>query len=80
MNTYKLKETEVVLYKGEITLSNSQELDKLYLTNENLVLVNEQSDTVEVYPIDSIKMYKGIPQINSKGHNVEIYLKELIQY
>ena len=76
MDSYKLKETEVVLYKGEIILSDYQANAKLYLTNENLVLVNEQSDTVEVYPIDSIKMYKGIPQINSKGHNVEIYLKD----
>ena len=76
MDSYKLKETEVVLYKGEIILSNYQANAKLYLTNENLVFVNMQLDSVDVYPIDNVKMYKGVPQINTKGHNVEMYLKD----
>ena len=76
MITYNLGANEVVLYKGEITMLGKQQTVKLVLTNENIVFggVNQDNHNEEVYSINSIKMYKGVPQIIIKGHNVELYL------
>lgn len=81
MITYKLEETEVVLYKGEIIMLGTQQIVSLILTNEKFVFcfTNQDEYKEEVYPIDSVKMYKGVPQINIKGQNVELYLADKIK-
>lgn len=76
MSIYKLNETEVVLYKGDVVFSNSQTTVKLILTNQNIVFVRNESDSVDVNSVDNIKVYKSVPQIITKGHNVELYLKD----
>lgn len=74
MNNYKLKENEVVLYKGDITFLESLEKAKLILTNINIVFVSKEDNEVELYPIEEIKIYEGVPQIKTKGNKVELYL------
>lgn len=74
MNNYKLKENEVVLYKGDVTLSNKNS-KRLILTNLNIVLIDQEDNvSIEIYPIEDIKLYQGQPQIKKKGNLVEIYL------
>lgn len=79
MDNYELKENEVVLYKGEITLLDSDEITQLVLTNINIVFITKYKNSVEgeinveTYPVDKIKMYQGVPQIKTKADVVEIY-------
>ena len=82
MNNYKLRTDEVVLYKENVNLKNTQGNTTFILTNINLVLINETCETtgneitVLEYPINSIKIYEGKPHIRTKGTNAEIYLLE----
>ncbi len=83
MENYKLRSDEVVLYKGDVILKNKKGTTELILTNINLVFINKHNDlfskeevTILEYPVHSIKMYEGIPQIKAKGDIVEIYLLE----
>lgn len=82
MENYKLKDDEVVLYKGGVKLKNKKESLELILTNKNLVLLNKDNEllsenetTVLEYPVNLIKMYEDMPQIRTKGKTAEIYLK-----
>lgn len=81
MENYKLKENEVVLYKGEITLADKKGNTQLILTNLNIVFITknkklftEEEVNVDFYPVEEIKIYEGIPQIKTKGNIVELYL------
>jgi len=82
MEKYKLKEDEVVLFKGDVVFANREDKTKLMLTNYNIVFTSinkvddEESFINDVFAVDSVKMYEGKPQIKTKGKNVEIYLKE----
>ena len=80
MGNYKLKETEVVLFKGDIKLPNNEEISKLLLTNENLVFTTpnknengEYENKIEVFSAEEVKIYEDKPQIKTKGNIVEIY-------
>ncbi|MBR4407733.1 MAG: hypothetical protein IKT27_05415 [Clostridia bacterium] len=75
MENYKLKENEVVLYKGDIKLAKNNEEARLILTNLNLVFVpNSNEGATEVYPVEEIKVYENQPQVKTRGNIVEIYL------
>ena len=76
MKNYQLREDEVVLYKGNVTLVDKQIIAQLILTNLNIVFISNENEDVNVlsYPADNIKMYQGVPQIKVKGNNAEIYL------
>lgn len=80
MLDYKLREDEVVLYKGFVTLTDTGETKQLLLTNLNLVFISKykklNADTevfVDTMPVGEIKIYQEEPQIKVKGTSVEIY-------
>lgn len=84
---YELKEDEVVLYKGNVTMSGAKAMSKLVLTNVNIVLITEHKKlfskgeiTTDVYPLSNVKIYEQSPHIKAKSRNVEIYFitKEVI--
>lgn len=82
MENYKLREDEVLLYKGDIEMSDKKDNTQLLLTNINIVFITKtkkifQEESVDVisFPIEDIKMYEGVPQVKTKSNNVEIYLK-----
>lgn len=69
------------MYKGNVILKDKKGETELVLTNINLVFINIKKKTFEKeevtvleYPVDSVKMYEGMPQIKFKGAAVEIYL------
>ena len=83
MENYKLRADEVVLYKGDVALKNKNGTTELILTNINLVFINrykklfsKEEIIILEYPVHSIKMYEGEPQIKAKSNIVEIYLLE----
>jgi len=80
MEHYDLEESEVVLYKGNVSLKKKKGITELVLTNINFVLItrrkrlfSKEQVNVETYPIDEIKYYKGVPQVIKKGHLIELY-------
>lgn len=80
MENYDLEENEVVLYKGNVSLTKQKGITELILTNINFVLItkykklfSKEQVSVETYPIEEIKYYNGIPQIIKKGHLIELY-------
>lgn len=80
MEHYNLKEDEVVLYKGEISMKNGN--TQLILTNLNVVFITihkrlfgEAIVESNVFPVEDIKIFDGIPQVKSKNLNVEMYFK-----
>lgn len=75
MDNYKLQSNEVVLYKGDVVLLNENNTLKLILTNLNFVFIPQHNENlpIEIYPIEDVKMYQGLPQIKTKANNVEIY-------
>ena len=82
MEHYTLKEDEVVLYKGDITLLDKKDKTQLILTNLNLVFITKTKKifedeivNTESYPIENVKIYEGLPQVKTKANNVEIYFK-----
>ncbi len=79
MEHYNLREDEVVLYKGNVTMLDKQQPTQLLLTNLNFVFITKNADeeSVEtvIFPIEEVKIYEGIPQIKSKDSFVEIYFK-----
>ena len=88
MENYKLRADEVVLFKGPVSFRDTLEPAEIIFTNLNLIVINknknmfekqEETDVltaVEVYPVDSIKIYEGAPQVKTKDTTVEIYLLE----
>lgn len=80
MLSYKLKEDEVVLYKGDVNLLDEGRTGKLILTNYNIVFVknvdnNLEENNIDIYLVEDIKLYEGVPQIKSKGNKIEIYFR-----
>lgn len=88
MEHYDLDETEVVLYKGNVTLPNLKGDTQLILTNINLVLITrvkkllaKEQVSVESYPMNEIKYYRDIPQVLRKGNLLELYfLHEEVEF
>ena len=83
MSNYNLLADEVVLYKGiakRPKFENGQV--EVLLTNLNIVLIDTIDDiiNVEVLPIATLKIYKGIPQVKHKGLNVDMYFTTGEQY
>lgn len=83
MENYKLKNDEVALYKGYVTLPNKNGTTQLILTNLNFVFINkykplfkEEEITVTEYPVQSVKIYKDTPQIKIEKNKIEIYFLE----
>lgn len=83
MENYKLRADEVVLYKGKVSLKGKKGSTELILTNINLVLINKYTPlfrkeevTVLEHPVNTIKMYEGVPQVKTKDTTAEIYLLE----
>ena len=79
MKDYKLKEDEVVLYKGNVEIVD-EGAAQLLLTNINVVFIkknqnqeNSEIVDVETFSVKDIKIYKEKPQVIAKGKNVEIY-------
>lgn len=82
MENYELKENEVVLYKGEISLINPNHPAQLLLTNLNVVFIIRTSFfkediTTEIFPVSDVKTYEGIPQVKTASDITEIYFKTL---
>lgn len=68
---------------GGVTLNNKKGDTQLVLTNLNVIFItrykklfSQEEVDVQSYPIENIKIYKGIPQVKSNAKTVEIYLKE----
>lgn len=81
MEHYRLREDEVVLYKGRVYLCKKKGVTDLILTNLHIVFVNkykklfsQEEITVYDYSIEDIKMYNGVPQIKTKNGITEVYL------
>lgn len=81
MKNYELSADEVVLYKGNTTLKDKKGMTELVLTNLNIVFItthkklfSKEDVVVDSYPVNDIKIYKGIPQLVTKGNVVEVYL------
>lgn len=82
MEHYNLDEDEVVLYKGDVVFKEKTQSTQIILTNKNLVFIDVVKkifahDEIEtqIYPVNEIKMYEGVPQVKAKSNDVEIYLK-----
>lgn len=82
MEHYNLDEDEVVLYKGDVVFKEKTQSTQIVLTNKNLVFIDVVKkifahDEIEtqIYPVNEIKMYEGVPQVKAKSNDVEIYLK-----
>lgn len=83
MRNYKLKEDEVVLYKGKAYRNTKgRKIAEVLFTNlfflveiENDSLVGEGDSEIFAYPIEEIKVYKGKVQIIRKDTQVEVYAK-----
>lgn len=74
MQKYHLQSSEVVLFKGDIKMLDSDSLYQLMLTNHKIVFVPKSDDaTIETFSISDIKSYEGVPQIKHSGKVVEIY-------
>ena len=81
MKHYDLKPEEVVLYKGDVSIEGKKGSTQLVLTNTNLVLITkhkplfaaEEVET-EVYTLEQIKTYNGLPHFMIDGLTVELYL------
>lgn len=84
MDTYKLKADESVLYKGDVRVEGVKGNATLQLTNYNIVLnistkknlFSKAETSIQVYPVDAIKIYNEKPQIKVKGYKVEIYFEK----
>jgi hypothetical protein len=83
MEHYNLDEDEVVLYKGDVVFKEKTQSTQIILTNKNLVFIDVVKkifahDEIEtqIYPVNEIKMYEGVPQVKAKSNDVEIYLKQ----
>ena len=84
MKHYTLADDEVVLFKSDgIKLSDNIDTSaQLILTNLNIIIVTQSNIAdedaiidVNSYPVDSVKIYKGVPQIKNAKSHVEMYLK-----
>lgn len=82
MENYKLLSNESVLYKGDVSLSSRKGgTAELILTNLNVVLMIKSKKSffanieteVEVYPVDTIKVYEGEPQLKQSDVELEIF-------
>ena len=80
MDNYQLKEDEVVLYKGPITINKFKGSVELLLTNYNFVFISKKKGfmkdleiNVETYPTNEVKIYENKPQIITKGTDIIIY-------
>lgn len=80
MIEYAMKEDEVVLYKGEATVDDSQHISDILLTNVNLVITTRikkifAKDEVytQVFPLSKLKVYQNAPQLKQKGNKVELF-------
>ena len=88
MRNYKLKEDEVVLYKGKAYRNTKgRKIAEVLFTNlffvveiENDSLVGEGDSEIFAYPIEEIKIYKGKLQIIRKDAQVEVYAKSGEEY
>ena len=77
MEYYKLAEDEVVLYKGNVELSEKETKTQLILTNLKIVFItkNEETNAAEIFGVDEVKIYEGMPQVKTHINKAEIYFK-----
>lgn len=80
MIEYAMKEDEVVLYKGQAKVDDSQHFSDILLTNVNLVITTRikkifAKDEVytQVFPLSELKVYQNTPQLKQKGNKVELF-------
>lgn len=88
MADYTLKHDEVRLFKGSGTLRGQDTAKftetvtyELILTNQNIVIIKTISkmfskprNEVSVYPVETIKVYNGEPQVKQNRYDVEVFL------
>ena len=80
MKHYVLDEDEVPLYKGMVEVKDKSGETELVLTNKRFIFVtitkNEVMSeiiSVDEYPINEVKEYKGAYQVLKNGNIVEVY-------
>src|SRR5690554_1789034 len=81
MHNYKLQSNESVLYRGDVSLSGRKGAVELMLTNLNVIFLvkvrkkvfTKLETEVEIYPVNTIKVYEGEPQLKQSNCKLEIY-------
>ena len=80
MQGYTLKENEVILFQHDVTSTKFGVTKEILLTNINFVvfektkkLFSKEEVQAEIYPVDTVKCYNGVPQIKAKNTSVEIF-------
>lgn len=81
MEDYALQPTEVVLFRGRAALGGAGLYSEVLLTNINLVQVtrtkkmfSKEQVNINVFPVESVKIYNSIPQIKQTSSKVDIFL------
>lgn len=78
MGNYKLLVDEVVLYEGVVTSKNYKGTLQLTLTSQKIIfekekgLFKKERELIDVFPLDSVKVYNNAAQVKQKGDTVEI--------
>ena len=72
MEQYTLTPEEVFLFRGQALRHG--EPCRLILTNLHLALLDREGEFLEKDSVETIKIYKDVPQIFTKGRQVELYL------
>lgn len=86
MTTYQLAPTEVVLMESSAFIKGKKGSSSVILTNLNIVfetrikkIFRKAYTIVEDYSLDTVKVYKDMPQIKQKSTNVQIYFRDCEQ-
>ena len=78
MGNYKLLVDEVVLYEGVVTSKNYKGTLQLTLTSQKIIfekekgLFKKERELIDVFSLDSVKVYNNAAQVKQKGDTVEI--------
>lgn len=82
MESYELSADEVILYEGCVTSKSYKGVLQLTLTSQKIIIEREKGffkrerETVDIIPLEAVKMYNGSPQLKQKGDTVEIQTTE----
>lgn len=82
MESYELSADEVILYEGCVTSKSYKGTLQLTLTSQKIIIEREKGffkrvrETVDIIPLEAVKMYNGSAQVKQKGDTVEIQTTE----